>query len=104
MLLTVLNKNTNEFFLTKWFLDCINLSEDWIILPVMIPFIEKGRVITSVEDFISSFHKNHRRISNPTGKKEVDGLHECILVNKFVCEHKILDGKTCTYCKVPDPS
>jgi len=29
-------------------------------------------------------------------------MNECIITQKFDCPHKVIEGKICTYCKIPD--
>jgi len=28
--------------------------------------------------------------------------NECVITKKFNCSHKVISGKKCTYCKIPD--
>lgn len=31
-----------------------------------------------------------------------EGTEECIIVKRYICPHKSISGKHCTYCKIPD--
>jgi len=31
-----------------------------------------------------------------------EDLEECVITHKFICPHKIISGKHCIYCKIPD--